>query len=204
MLIFGLTGSIGMGKSTVARMIAARSVPVLDADAVVHDLYSGAAVEPLARRFPFALADGAIDRTLLTAHLKAHPGDLADLEAIVHPLVRNAQRDFLHSQAALDVPVVCLEIPLLFETGGDARVDRVVVVSAPEPVQRERVMAREGMTKEKFALIQARQMPDEEKRRRADYVVDTGCTKEETEQQIAHILDDLSGLQGSVYAQRWA
>ncbi len=207
MLVIGLTGSIGMGKSTAASRIRALGVPVIDADAIVHKLYTagGAAVEPIAAAFPGTKSqDGGIDRQKLAAALLADPSAYAKLEAIVHPLVLRTERDQMHAEAAKGADKIVLEIPLLFETGGDARVDVTIVVSAPPEVQRRRVLERPGMTAEKFEQILARQTPDEEKRRRADFVVDTSRSIPETEAQIDRIISQLSGRTGTAFAKHWA
>jgi dephospho-CoA kinase len=185
----GLTGSIGMGKTTTAAMFAARGVPVWDADSAVHALYApgGAAVGPVGRAFPQALRDGAIDRDALRRAVAGDAAALARLEGLVHPLVAADRRAFLarHAGAA----VVLLDVPLLFETG--AEVDRSVVVTAPAAVQRARVLARGAMTPEQLDAILARQMPDADKRARADYVVET-VSIPEAEAQVDAILADLS------------
>lgn len=171
-LVLGLTGSIGMGKSTTARMFADRGVPVWDADAAVHRLYApgGAAVGPVAALVPEALGpDGGIDRAVLRARIAADPGLIAKLNAVVHPLVAQDRAAFLAAQTA---DVVLLDIPLLFEAGGAALCDAVAVVSAPPEAQRARVLAR-GLTEAEFTTILARQMPDAEKRARADFIIDT-------------------------------
>lgn len=186
MLLVGLTGSIGMGKSETARMFAELGVPVYDADAAVHTLYGpdGEAVERLRVLFPSAIVNGAVDRTKLGALTLHNPEALKALEKIIHPLVGAAQLHFLANAETAHAPMVVLDIPLLFETGGEARVDAVVVVSAPAPVQRERVLKRPGMTAEKFEAILARQTPDAEKRARADIVIDTS-------QGLAHAFDQV-------------
>jgi dephospho-CoA kinase len=173
MRVIGLTGSIGMGKSTAASMLRRFGVPVYDADAAVHALYAkgGAAVGPVGAAFPGTVVDGAVDRAALSRLLVADRDGIRRLEAIVHPLARARQRRFLASAAVARRPIVVLDIPLLFETGGDRLCDGVMVVSAPEFLQRQRVLARHDMTAEKFALIRRRQMPDAEKRRRADVVI---------------------------------
>nr|WP_245269673.1 dephospho-CoA kinase [Ensifer sp. WSM1721] len=191
MIIVGLTGSIGMGKSTAAGMFRELGVPVNDADEVVHELYRGEAVASVEAAFPGVAKDGAIDRAELSRRLVAAPDRLAELERIVHPLVRAKEREFIARHKAAGAPFVLLDIPLLFETKAEKRVDRVVVVTCDPETQRERVMKRPGMTAEKFAMIRARQVPDSEKRTRADYVVDTSDSFDVTRQQIRAIVDQL-------------
>ncbi|MCW6506834.1 dephospho-CoA kinase [Lichenifustis flavocetrariae] len=174
MLVLGLTGSIGMGKSTTAQMFRDEGIPVHDADAEVHALYRGAAVGPVAAIFPEVVRDRVIDRALLRARVLDDGTALRQIESIVHPLVRAAREAFLAEMKAKGAAVVVLDIPLLFETGAEGEVDRVVVVSAPESVQKARVLARPGMTAEHYSAILAKQMPDAEKRRRADWVIETG------------------------------
>jgi len=173
MFILGLTGSLGMGKSTTARFFAEEGVPVHDADAVVHRLYEGEAVTAIEAAFPGTTAGGKVDRTRLAARVLGDGAALARLEAIVHPLVQDAERRLIAEARTRGEKVAVLDIPLLFESGADRRVDAVVVVSAPPEVQRARVLGRSGMTVEKLEAILARQMPDAEKRARADFVVDT-------------------------------
>jgi dephospho-CoA kinase len=173
MFVLGLTGSVGMGKSTTAGFFVEAGVPVHDADAAVHRLYTGEAAPLIEAAFPGTTSGGTVDRTLLAKRVLSDPVALKRLEAIVHPLVQASERRFLAEAEARGDKVVVLDIPLLFETGGEARVDAVVVVSAPPEVQRARVLERSGMTVEKFEAILAKQMPDAEKRRRADFVVDT-------------------------------
>jgi dephospho-CoA kinase len=194
MIVVGLTGSIGMGKSETARMFAAEGIPVSESDAIVHQLYDrdGAAVEPVAAAFPGVAVGGRIDREKLAWHLGSHPEDFARLEAIVHPLVRAAQEKFLNQERRQKARLAVLDIPLLFETGRDRDVDKIVVVSAPADVQRARVLARPGMTEEKFAAILARQLPDSEKRARADFVVDSSQGLDHARGQVRHIIDVLS------------
>ena len=179
MLMIGLTGSIGMGKSTIAKRFQALGVPVVDADQVVHDLYAGAAVAPVEAAFPGVTVAGVIDRAKLSAVLMQDGSRFKELEAIVHPLVNQAQRDLMRGYHDAGEAMAVLENPLLFEMGGDARVDITVVVSAGPEVQRTRVLAREDMTEEKFEAILARQVPDTEKGRRADFVVETDCPVEQ-------------------------
>jgi len=192
MIVLGLTGSIGMGKSTTAAMFAGLGVPVHDADATVHDLYRTDAVAPVAVLFPEALADGVIDRKALSAALARTPERFGELEAVIHPLVRAREKAFLDAQRGSGSPLVLLDIPLLFETGGAARVDKVVVVTCDPEIQRARVLARPGMTEEKFQLILSRQMPDAEKRRRADFLIDTGKGLEAARKQVEEIVEKLT------------
>ncbi|MBL8530952.1 MAG: dephospho-CoA kinase [Hyphomonadaceae bacterium] len=193
MIIIGLTGSIGMGKSTVAKMFAEAGAPAFDSDAAVHALYAkgGAAVEPVGAAFPGSVRDGAIDRAELSRLVVDSPAALKRLEQLVHPLVRQAQVDFAEAQRAAGARVVVFDIPLLLEGKNADLVDKVVVVSAPADVQRARVLARPGMTEEKFAYLLSRQMPDAEKRDRADFVIDTGGDLESTRAQVAAVLDAL-------------
>ena len=188
MFILGLTGSVGMGKSTTARFFAEEGVPVHDADAVVHRLYEGEAVPLIEAAFPGTTADGKVDRVKLGARVMGDLAALRQLEAIVHPLVRDAERRFLAEAEAKGAPVVVLDIPLLFETGGESGVDAVVVVSAPAEVQRARVLERPGMTEQRLQAMLARQMPDAEKRRRADFVVDTSRGFDDARAQVREIL----------------
>jgi dephospho-CoA kinase len=174
MIVLGLTGSIGMGKSVTAGLFAAAGCPVHDADAAVHALYQGAAVPLIEAAFPGTTRDGAVDRAALGRYVLDDSAALARLEGLVHPLVRAEEERFLARAAADGAAIAVLDIPLLFETGAEARCDAVVVVSTDAEIQRARVMARPGMTEEKFARILALQMPDAEKRRRADFVIDTG------------------------------
>ncbi|HCK85009.1 MAG TPA: dephospho-CoA kinase [Hyphomonadaceae bacterium] len=193
MIVIGLTGSIGMGKSTVAAMFAEEGAPVFDSDAAVHALYApgGAAIAPVEQAFPGVLKSGAIDRAALSARVVGNEAAMKALEAIVHPLVAAAQRDFLEAAREAGAECVVLDIPLLLESRKPHAVDKVVVVSAPADVQRARVLARPGMTVEKFEAILARQMPDAEKRARADFVIDTGGALEQTRAQVRSVLDAL-------------
>jgi dephospho-CoA kinase len=188
MFVLGLTGSIGMGKTTTARLFAEEGVPVHDADAAVHALYRGEAAAPIEAAFPGTTVNGVVDREKLSRRVVGDPAALKELEAIVHPLVREAERKFLADAEKRGAAVAVLDVPLLFETGAEARVDEVVVVSAPAEVQRARVMDRPGMTREKFETLLAKQMPDAEKRRRADFVVDSGRGIEPARQQVRDIL----------------
>lgn len=190
MIILGLTGSIGMGKSTTSAMFEAEGVPVYDSDAAVHALYApgGAAVAPVEAAFPGVVVDGAIDRVRLSARVLGNPEALKALEVIVHPLVGSDRIAFFEKAAAAGKDIVVLDVPLLYETGGDKRVDKVVVVSAPAEVQRARVMARPDMDAAKFEAILARQLPDAEKRARADFVIDTSQGLEPARQQVRAIL----------------
>jgi dephospho-CoA kinase len=191
--LVGLTGSIGMGKSETGKMFVRLSVPVYDADAAVHALYEpgGAAVAPIAEAFPDCVKNGRVDRAALAAHVVNSGEALARLEAIVHPLVRATEQAFIDRAAAGGADMVVLNIPLLFETRGETRMDAVLVVSAPEEIQRRRVMARDGMTEEKLAFILSRQMGDAEKRARADYVVDTGAGLTQAFDQVRKIVEEL-------------
>jgi dephospho-CoA kinase len=193
MIVIGLTGSIGMGKTTTAALFAEEGVPVNDADQVVHDLYQGEAVAPIAELFPDAVIDGVVDRRRLSENLAKNPAKFGELEAIVHPLVRQREKEFLRQQRDLGQPVALLDIPLLFETGAENRVDKIVVVSCGPDVQRQRVLDRPGMSEEKFNLIISRQMPDAEKRSRADYVIDTGHGIDKAREQVKTILEELRG-----------
>jgi dephospho-CoA kinase len=189
MIVLGLTGSIGMGKSTTARFFAEMGVPVLDSDAVVHTLYQGEAVAPIDQAFPGTNIDGRIDRAELSSRVLGNPLALRQLEEIVHPLVRQAQSRFLAGAERAGAPVAVLDIPLLFETGGDYNVDAIVVVTAPAQVQRARVMDRPAMTAAKLEALLQRQVPDAEKRRRADFVVDTSRGFDSARAQVRAILD---------------
>lgn len=204
MLIIGLTGSIGMGKSTVAGRFRERGVPVCDADALVHDLYSGIAVAPVEAAFPGSTTDGRVDRQKLSALLLKDPTGFKRLEAIVHPLVREAERECLQAGHRRGAIMAVLEHPLLFDVRKDQQCDVTVVVSAPAEVQRQRVLQRPGMTVEKLDMILAKQMPDAEKRRRADYVVDTGVAIEDTLAEVDRIIDELERRKGTAFATHWA
>lgn len=189
----GLTGSIGMGKTTVAKMFAARGIPVFDADAAVHQLYAkgGAAVAPVGAAFPDTVKDGAVDRAALSAQVVGKPAEIRKLEGIVHPLVARLREDFLKSAETSGAEMAVLEIQMLLEGSSANQLDVIVVVSAPEAVQRERALARPGMTEDKLAGILSNQMPDAEKRARADVVIDTGTSLAETEAQVAALIETL-------------
>ncbi len=193
MIVLGLTGSIGMGKSTAAGMFRDEGVPVHDADEAVHRLYAGSAAPLIEAAFPGSTVDGVVDRAALGKLVLGDAAAMKRLETIIHPLVRADTDAFLAGHRAAGAKLVVLDIPLLFETGGGDRVEKVVVVSAPADVQRDRVLARPGMTEEKFEAIRARQTPDEEKRRLADYVIDTSQGFDVTRARIRGIIEELSG-----------
>jgi dephospho-CoA kinase len=197
MIVLGLTGSIGMGKSTVARMFAEEGVPLFDADAAVHRLQGpdGALVSEIEASFPGTTGAGGVDRSTLAERVLAEPAALKRLEALVHPAVAREREMFLAAHA--DAPVVVLDIPLLFETGGEALADKVAVVSADPEIQRVRTLARAGMTPEKFLRILGHQMPDSEKRARADFVIPTDCSLDETRASVRKILACLSDSRDS-------
>jgi len=192
--VLGLTGSLGMGKSTAARFFAEAGVPVHDSDAAVHALYEGEAVPAIERAFPGATSGGKVDREKLASTVLNDSAALARLEAIVHPLVSASTDKFLAQAQARGAKVVVLDVPLLFETGTDRRCDAVVVVSAPPEVQRRRAFDRPGMTEEKFAAILAKQMPDAEKRRRADFIVDSSKDFDHARAQVRDILRSVAKM----------
>ncbi|WP_027543788.1 dephospho-CoA kinase [Bradyrhizobium sp. WSM2254] len=191
MRILGLTGSIGMGKSTTAKLFAEAGVPVYDADAAVHQLYEGEAAPAIEAAFPGTTANGKVDRTKLSARVVHDPAAIKQLEQIVHPMLGASRTKFFADAEAANAPVVVLDIPLLFETGGEKRVDAVVVVSTSPELQRERVLARGTMDEAKLNAIIAKQTPDAEKRKRADFVVDTSHGLEPVRAQIGHILAEV-------------
>ena len=193
MIVLGLTGSIGMGKSATTKMFAEAGVPVHDSDEAVHRLYAGKAAPLIEAAFPGVTVAGVVDRTKLGGKVLGDPAALKRLEAIVHPLVRADADAFLERYRAAGVPLAVLDIPLLFETGGRDRVDKVVVVSAAPEIQRERVLARPGMSEDKLAAILARQVPDAEKKRLADFVIDTGRGFDATRADVASIIHRLVG-----------
>ncbi|HEY0026432.1 MAG TPA: dephospho-CoA kinase [Allosphingosinicella sp.] len=197
MLVIGLTGSIGMGKSTVAAMFAEEGVPVFDADAAVHRLQGpeGALVAEIESHFPGTTGPEGVNRGTLGERVLGAPEALRRLESLIHPAVAREREAFLAAHAS--APVVVLDIPLLFEAGGWSAVDKIAVVSAPAEVQRERVLARPGMTSDKFDRILTRQLPDAEKRARADFVIPTDCSPEETRQAVRRILACLTGAADS-------
>ena len=173
MLILGLTGSIGMGKSTTAKLFAEAGVPVYDADAAVHKIYEGEAAPAVEAAFPGTTVDGKVDRNRLSARVLNDPAAIKQLEHIVHPMLGASRKKFLDDAERSGAPIALVDVPLLFETGGEKRVDAVVVVTTTPEAQRERILARDNMTSEKLDAILARQLPDAEKRKRADFVVDT-------------------------------
>ncbi|MFZ0852231.1 MAG: dephospho-CoA kinase [Hyphomicrobiaceae bacterium] len=203
MLVIGLTGSIGMGKSSVAARLRALGIAVFDADAEVHRLYAGPAVAAIEAAFPGTTDGGKVDRQKLSAVLLANPRDFARLEAIVHPLVFAAERAFLHAQAQRGARLAVLEVPLLLESGKPPRVDVIIVTSTAADLQRERVLRRPGMTLEKLEQVLGRQMPDAEKRARADYVVDTSGTFAETDAQVDRIVESLQDSQATAFQEFW-
>jgi dephospho-CoA kinase len=198
MFVLGLTGSIGMGKSATAAIFRRRGIPVHDADLAVHRLYAGTAAARIEQAFPGAVVAGAVDRAKLGAMVLGRPERLRILEGIVHPMVREAEAAFLDEARAAGSPLVVLDIPLLLETAGAARCDAILVVSAPADVQRQRVLARPGMTEAKFQAIRAKQQPDSEKRGQAHFIVDTSRGVHSAETQVRSILAALAGRPGRV------
>lgn len=194
--VLGLTGSIGMGKSATAAMFRHRGVPVWDADAAVHALYRGRAAEPIEAAFPGTVEAGIVDRVKLGAAVVGDAEAFHRLEAIIHPLVRESEEAFLARAFAARIPIVVLDIPLLFESGGRGRTDAVAVATAPPAIQRDRVLARPRMTEERFRAILAKQMPDSEKRARAHFLVDTGAGFPRAEEEVGAILRALAGRPG--------
>ncbi|WP_404925785.1 dephospho-CoA kinase [Mesorhizobium sp. ORM16] len=193
MIVLGLTGSIGMGKSTTAKMFAEAGIPVHDSDETVHRLYAGKAAPLVEAAFPGTAGAGGVDRAKLGARVLGDAAALKRLEAIIHPLVRADADAFLARNRAAGAPLAVLDIPLLFETGGRDRVDKVVVVTAPAEVQRQRVLARPGMSEEKLASILASQVPDAQKRRQADFVIDTSQGLDAARAEVKAIIADLRG-----------
>jgi dephospho-CoA kinase len=194
MIVLGLTGSIGMGKSTTATLFAEAGVPVYDADAAVHRLYEGEAVATIEAAFPGTTANGRVDRDKLSARVVHDSAAIRRLEEIVHPMLGASRQKFLHNAEQSGAPVAVIDVPLLFETGGEKRVDAVVVVTTSAELQRERILARPNMTEEKLAAILARQMPDAEKRKRAHFVVDTSHGLDPVRARIRDILAEAAKL----------
>jgi len=190
MIVLGLTGSIGMGKSTTAKLFAEAGVPVYDADATVHMVYQGEAVPAIEAAFPGTIADGKVDRARLSAQVVNDPAAIKRLEGIVHPMLRAYHQKFLDDAEQSGAPVAVVDVPLLYETGGEKRVDAVVVVTTTPEIQRERVLARTNMTQEMLDTILARQVPDAEKRKRADFVVDTSHGLDPVRARIRDILGE--------------
>ncbi|MCB8840574.1 dephospho-CoA kinase [Aurantimonas sp. VKM B-3413] len=193
MIILGLTGSIGMGKSTTADMFEAEGVPVHSADASVHRLYAGRAAPLIEAAFPGTVSGGVVDRQALASRVLGDPQALKRLEAVVHPLVHEEEAAFLEAARRSGAPLAVLDIPLLYETGAEMRCDKVAVVSAPAAIQRERVLGRAGMSEEKFAAILGKQVPDAEKRARADFVIDTSQGLDPARRQVGAIIRELTG-----------
>jgi len=198
MLVIGLTGGIGMGKTSAAMHLRQRGLKVFDADAYVHRLYEGAAVEAVEAEFPGTTRDGQVDRAALAKEVAGKPERLRQLEAIVHPMVVAAEIGFLRDREAEGAHLAVLEIPLLFETGAESRTDVTIALSAPEAVQRTRVLERPGMTVEKFETLKARQLSDADRRARADYVVDSGSSLEHMQNQLDTLIESLQDREGEV------
>jgi len=196
MLVLGVTGSLGMGKSTVASMFAEKGVATFNADETVHALYRSAAAPLVEKAFPGTLVDGVIDREELGQRVLGDAAALEKLEAIVHPLVREEETKFRAEAARAGRRVIILDIPLLFETGGEGRVDAVVLVTTRPEIQKERVLGRPGMSEERFAAILRNQMPDEEKRKRAHFIVDTNGSLDDTRRAVADVLRAVAGMAG--------
>jgi dephospho-CoA kinase len=194
MIILGLTGSIGMGKSTTAKLFAEAGVPVYDADAAVHMLYEGEAAPSIEAAFPGTTTGGRVDRARLSAYVLHDPAAMKQLEGIVHPMLGASRQKFLRDAEQSGAPVAVLDVPLLYETGGEKRVDAVVVVTTTPEIQRQRILARDNMTGEKFEAILTRQLPDPEKRKRADFVVDTSDGLEPVRIRIRDILDQAAKM----------
>jgi dephospho-CoA kinase len=192
MIRLGLTGSIGMGKSTTAQMFRNEGIPVHDADQVVHDLYAGPAAISIEAAFPGTTCSGVVDRKILASRVVNDPAALARLENLIHPLVRNAETSFLKQHENSGTRLVVLDIPLLFETGAQNRVDKVLVVTASPEIQRQRVLERPGMSEDKFAAIVSRQLPDAQKRARADFVIDTGLGMDNAHNEVREIIHQLT------------
>ena len=193
MIRLGLTGSIGMGKSVTAQMFRDEGIPVHDADQTVHDLYAGPAAELINAAFPGVVVDGKVDRQKLSARVIQHPEAMAKLESIIHPMVRLKEEAFLRRAELSGASLVVLDIPLLFETHAQLRVDKILVVTAPAQTQLQRVLARPGMTPEKLKTILAKQMPDPQKRAKADYVINTGLGLDKARQEVRKLTALLKG-----------
>lgn len=198
MIVLGLTGSIGMGKSTTAAMFREAGIPVYDADAAVHAAYDvgGVAVGPVGEAFPGVVRDGRVDREALRQQVLGKPEAMAKLNGIVHPLIGRSRAEAFAAAQASGADMIILDVPLIYETGGEKNMDAVIVVSAPADMQRERVLAREGMSPERLDAILAQQLPDAEKRARADYVIDTGNGLEAARQQVLAVIADLRAKAG--------
>ena len=194
MRVLGLTGSIGMGKSTTAKLFAEAGVPVYDADATVHMIYEGEAAPAIEAAFPGTTVDGKVDRARLSAQVVHDPAAIQRLEQIVHPMLRSYHQKFLDDAERSGAPVAVVDVPLLFETGGENRVDAVVVVTTNPDIQRQRVLSRDNMTSERLDAMLARQLPDHEKRRRADFVVDTSHGLEPVRVQIREIISEAAKM----------
>lgn len=203
MLIVGLTGSIGMGKSTAAARFLERGIAVFDADAEVHRLYAGPIAAEIEQAFPGATTDGKVDRSKLSALLLGKPEKFKELERLVHPRIRAGERRFIQAEHAKGAPIAVLEVPLLFEAGGYRTVDVIVVVSTDDEIQRSRVLSRPGMSETKFTTIRSRQLSEAEKRARADFVVETGGTVENCHSQIDALIAKLNGRDGDAYDRYW-
>ena len=201
MLVIGLTGGIGMGKSAASGHFRARGIPAFDADAYVHRLYEGEAAPAIEAAFPGTVIDGRVDRARLAKEIAHEPRRLRELEAIVHPLVVQAEIDFLCEEERKGTKLAVLDIPLLFETGAQTRVDATIALSTPVAVQRERVLARPGMSREKFEALLARQHSDAERRAKADFVVDSGSTLENLYVQLDRLIESLQTRDGEVMAR---
>jgi dephospho-CoA kinase len=201
MLVIGLTGGIGMGKSAAAERLAQQGIPVFNADLCVHRLYEGKAVEAIEAAFPGVARDGKVDRKLLSEKIAGSSARLQQLEKIVHPMVIDAEIDFLIAQENKGAKLAVLEIPLLFETGAERRVDVTIAMTAPAEVQRSRVLARAGMSADKLEHLLARQLPDAERRKRADFVVDSGTSLEDMHRALDKLIESLQNRQGRVMQQ---
>lgn len=201
MLVIGLTGGMGMGKSSAAAHLRTHGIPVFDADAYVHQLYEGEGAPAIEATFPGTTRDGRVDRALLAKAVMGKPDRLKALEALVHPMVVRAEIDFLRRVEKSGAKLAVLEIPLLFETGAQSRVDVTVALSAPEDVRRARVLSRPGMTKEKFDALRARQCTDAERRAQADYVIESGTTLENLHEQLDQLIESLQDRDGEVMEQ---